>query len=183
MKALRRWALVAAAVASGVAALALAEDPAPPESALHPPAVVHRAPAQRAAPAGTDAAPRIDLERLRRVIPVASAREDGAAFDARSWFVPPPPPRRAPPPPPSPSPSPQLDAAPTPPPLPFTYLGRYEDAPTRLVMLIKGERIHTVSQGDVIEGTHRVDRIADNHVELTYLPLDARQSLSIGAAP
>jgi hypothetical protein len=64
--------------------------------------------------------------------------------------------------------------------LPFTYLGRYEDAPTRLTILVKGDRMYTVSEGDVIENTYRVERVAPGMVELTYLPLNIKQSLRTG---
>lgn len=113
---------------------------------------------------------RVELERLARTQP-----ESGVAvvdvFGATSWYVPPPPP---PPLPPAPPP------APTAPPLPFTYLGRYEDAPTRLTILVKGDRMYTVSEGDVIEDTYRVERVTPGLVELTYLPLNIKQSLRTG---
>lgn len=115
---------------------------------------------------------RVELERLARAQP-----ESGVAvvdvFGVTSWYVPPPPP---PPMPPAPPP------APTAPPLPFTYLGRYEDAPTRLTILVKGDRMYTVSEGDVIENTYRVERVTPGLVELTYLPLNIKQSLRTGEA-
>lgn len=94
-------------------------------------------------------------------------------FGVTSWYVPPPPPPPAPPPPPP---------VPTAPPLPFTYLGRYEDAPRQLTILVKGERIYTVVAGDVIDNTYRVDRIVPGTVELTYLPLNIKQMLGTGEA-
>jgi hypothetical protein len=71
---------------------------------------------------------------------------------------------------------------PTAPPMPFTYLGRYEDAPTRLVILVKGERMYTVAEGDVIENTYRIEKVMPGQVELTYMPLNIKQSLSTGEA-
>ncbi len=47
-------------------------------------------------------------------------------------------------------------------------------------MLVKGDRIYTVTEGDVIENTYRVERVSAERVELTYLPLNIRQSISIG---
>jgi hypothetical protein len=113
---------------------------------------------------------RVELERLARMQAEADT-EVVDVFGATSWYVPPPPP---PPLPPAPPP------APTAPPLPFTYLGRYEDAPTRLTILVKGDRMYTVSEGDVIENTYRVERVAPGLVELTYLPLNIKQSLRTG---
>jgi hypothetical protein len=101
--------------------------------------------------------------------------EAGNVFGATSWYVPPPPP-----PPPSLKPAPP--PAPTAPPMPFTYLGRYEDAPTQLVILVKGERMYIVAEGDVVEDTYRIERLAPGKVELTYLPLNIKQSLGTGEA-
>lgn len=112
----------------------------------------------------------VELERLTRSQAEQEARI-GGAFNATSWYEPPPPP---PPPPPAPPP------VPTAPPLPFTYLGRYEDAPTKVVILTKGERIYTVSEGEVIENTYRIERVTSGAVELIYLPLNIKQALSTG---
>lgn len=97
----------------------------------------------------------------------------GKVFTSTSWYVPPPPP---PPQPPAPPPAPSA------PPIPFSYLGRYEDAPTRLVILVNGERMYTVAEGDVIENTYRIERVTAGQVELTYLPLNIKQTLSTGEA-
>lgn len=97
--------------------------------------------------------------------------EIGNVFGATSWYVPPPPPPPVKPPPPP---------KPTAPPMPFTYLGLYEEAPGKVIMLIKGDRIYTVSVGDVIENTYRVERVEQGVVEMTYLPLNIKQSISTG---
>lgn len=122
----------------------------------------------------------VELERLARPQPKPDAEsgvepgaEIGNVFGATSWYVPPPPP---PPPPPAPPP------VPTAPPMPFTYLGRYEDAPAQQAILLKGERMYIVAEGDVIEDTYRVEHLTPGMVELTYLPLDIKQSLSTGEA-
>ncbi|HZW24343.1 MAG TPA: hypothetical protein VFF26_02565 [Gallionella sp.] len=114
----------------------------------------------------------VEMASLAQSEPEAVA-EIGNIFGVTSWYVPPPPPPPAPPPPPP---------VPTAPPLPFTYLGSYEDAPTQLTILVKGERIYTVAAGDVIDGTYRVDRVVPGMVELTYLPLNIKQMLSTGGA-
>ena len=112
--------------------------------------------------------PHVELERLKRP---QENKPIGNAFAITSWYVAPPPP---PPPPPAPPP------VPTAPPLPFTYLGRYEDAPTQLTILLKGERMYTVSEGEIIEDTYRVERVTPAAIELVYLPLNIRQTLSTG---
>jgi len=47
---------------------------------------------------------------------------------------------------------------------------------------VRGDRVLTVSAGDVIEGTYRVDGIVGARLGLTYLPLNIRQTLDIGNA-
>jgi hypothetical protein len=113
---------------------------------------------------------RVELERLAKTKP-ESGVEFADVFGATSWYEPPPPPPPMPPAPPPP---------PTAPPLPFTYLGLYEDAPTRLTILVKGDRMYTVSEGDVIENTYRIERVTPGLMELTYLPLNIKQSLRTG---
>jgi len=64
--------------------------------------------------------------------------------------------------------------------MPFSFMGRYEEGETRIILLIKGERIYTVSEGEVIDNTYRVERLAGGQLELTYLPLDIKQTISAG---
>lgn len=115
----------------------------------------------------------LDLTLLRRE---ASAAEPGNAFAAKSWYVPPPPP---PPPPPQKTLPPP---PPKPPPLPFSYLGKFQDTAAPVIFLVRGDRILTVSAGDVIESTYRVDGIVGTTLSLTYLPLNIKQTLDIGRA-
>jgi hypothetical protein len=118
---------------------------------------------------------RVELERLARPEPgqEAGPQEDegGGIFGVTSWYVPPPPPPPQPPPPPP---------KPTAPPLQFSYLGRYQESQAVIIMLVKGDRIYTVSAGEVIENTYRVEGLAGGRVELTYLPLDIRQTIDTG---
>lgn len=160
-----------------------------------PPAPARNAHAAGKPHAGPKEADHVELERLNRQTASAEAPKEAPAattatpvgngqatevqpphadvvnaFATTSWYVPPPPAKPEPPP------------KPTAPPLPFAFLGRYED-PARtsvVVMLSKGDRLYTVSEGDVIDDTYRVDRITDKTVELTYLPLQTKQSLQTG---
>lgn len=126
--------------------------------------------------AAADQTPHVELERLKRAPGADAAAKAPAApevvnaFSSTSWYVPPPPAKALPPP------------KPTAPPLPFTFMGRYDDARKAVVMLVKGDRLYTVSVGDVIDGTYRVDRISDKSVDLIYLPLHEMQSLPAGGA-
>lgn len=111
----------------------------------------------------------VELDRLNR--PQAKTGI-GNAFGV---YVPPRPPQQRvqlPP----PLPPPDVTA----PPLPFTYLGRYEDAPSQLAFLVRGERILSVAVGDVIDNTYRIERVTPSTVELLYLPLNIKQTLGTG---
>jgi hypothetical protein len=99
-------------------------------------------------------------------------------FAATSWQPAPPPPAPAP----VPAPAPAAAALPVAPPLPFRFLGRYVDAGVQVVMLVKGEQLYLVAVGDTIDQAYRVDRVSGTTVELTYLPLQLKQSLSTGDA-
>jgi hypothetical protein len=64
--------------------------------------------------------------------------------------------------------------------MPFSFMGRYEEEGVRIILLVKGERIYTVSEGEVIDNTYRVGRLTSGYLELTYLPLDIKQTISAG---
>ncbi|TBW34457.1 hypothetical protein E0E54_14195 [Azotobacter chroococcum] len=114
---------------------------------------------------------------------VASSRAVPQAdlFAARSWHAPP---ARRP-----------LDAAPakaaalTPPappaapPLPFEFIGRLDDSVRLRVFLLRGDHLHTVQAGDVIDGTYRVEKVAADELTFVYLPLKQTQTLSVGDNP
>lgn len=123
----------------------------------------------------SQAVPRVELERLaQRDDKVVVDTAAGNAFDPASWYVPPPPP------PPQPRREPAPPPPPTAPPMPFSYLGRYEEDGAMIILLLKGERMYTVSEGEVIERTYRVERLSGGRLELTYLPLNIKQTLSTG---
>ena len=91
------------------------------------------------------------------------------AFPSRDWAPPPPPP-----PPPAPPPKP------TAPPLPFVVIGKkWEDGQWQ-VFLGRNEETFVVKTGDTFDGRYRVDSIAPPSMTLIYLPLKARQTLTIG---
>jgi len=64
--------------------------------------------------------------------------------------------------------------------MPFSFLGRYIEDDILIILLVKGERIYTVSEGEVIENTYRVERLSDAVLELTYLPLNIKQTINTG---
>jgi hypothetical protein len=129
-------------------------------------------PARAAAPKAEVPAAELDLARLVR----ARGGSSADAFAPRNWE---PPPRKlsakeaamaaAPPPPP-----------PQAPPLPFVYVGMLADAERTTVFLSQGSRDIAVRTGETIDGTYRVDNVRADRIELTYLPLKQRQTLSLG---
>jgi hypothetical protein len=90
-------------------------------------------------------------------------------FAARNWN--PPPPLR-----------PAASAPPRPaaPPVPFTFLGKKHDGDAWEVYLGLGDKTLLAREGQVLNGTYRVERIAPPDMKLVYLPLDEAQALSIG---
>jgi hypothetical protein len=128
------------------------------------------APAEAAAPA--EPARRAEPAAVPPVAEAPVKAEIVDAFATKTWYVPPPPPppvKLEPPP------------KPTAPPLPFSFMGSYDDfeGPT-VIMLVRGDRLYTVSEGDSIDGTYRVERVANGLIELTYLPLQEKQLLQTG---
>jgi hypothetical protein len=98
-------------------------------------------------------------------------------FKGKSWYVAPPKPKPVPPPPPPPPPQP------TAPPMPYAYMGSYLGRDGRLlIFLTRGDQVYSVSPGDVLEGTYRVEGISEGQLVLIYLPLNIQQSISIGEA-
>lgn len=89
-------------------------------------------------------------------------------FTSKSWYVPPPPPKPIPPPP------------PMAPPLPFTYMGELVEDGAITVFLSKQDRNYVVKTDTVIDGIYHVDAITPAVLTLTYLPLNIKQSLTLG---
>ena len=115
------------------------------------------------------------LARLSRR--VSDGKAAPALFHAQSWYVAPPPP------PPAPYVEPPPPPAPTAPPLPFTVMGSYAHPGTATVyFLTRGDRVFDVRVGDTIDGTYSVDGAANGQLQLTYKPMNIRQSLPLGAS-
>lgn len=90
-------------------------------------------------------------------------------FSARNWNPPPPPP-------PAPTPPPPPSA----PPLPYAFIGKKLEGETWEIYLTRGDQTFVAREGEVLEGTYRVDKIQPPSLTMTYLPLGQVQSLSIG---
>jgi hypothetical protein len=114
---------------------------------------------------------RIDL--LHRAAQSGPRRD---AFTPRGWQPLPPPAGAAPAAPPPPPP--------TAPPLPFTFMGLFESPGERTVYyLVEGDKLHTVTEGETINGTHRIEAVKGNRMDILYMPLSVTQTLALGAEP
>jgi hypothetical protein len=67
------------------------------------------------------------------------------------------------------------------PPLPFSFLGKQWQAGAWQVYLALGEEMRLAQVNTVIDGRYRVDSIVPPQIVFTYLPLNERQTLEIGA--
>jgi hypothetical protein len=128
-----------------------------------------------AAAPSAESAPVTGLEKLGKRAKTEHKTVD--IFKGKSWYVAPPKPKAVPPPPPPPPPPP------TAPPMPYAYMGSYLGKDGRMIIfLTKGDQVYSVSPGDVLEGTYRVEGIASGQLVLIYLPLNIQQTISIGEA-
>lgn len=77
--------------------------------------------------------------------------------------------------------APSAPAAPSAPPLPFSYMGkvRYGDQQWRF-FLVNGKTVHTVRAGEVVEGIYKIEGLVNGQLEIIYLPLNIKQTLSVG---
>ena len=124
------------------------------------------------ASAATPAAGEVRLDLLARTRDLGQATD---AFGAKSWVVVPPPPPAAPPAPPM---------APRAPPLPFRFMGQIDDGTgKRTFFLLRGTASLSVELGESIDSTYRLERADGGALVFNYLPLQERQSLTIGVAP
>ena len=113
----------------------------------------------------------LQLDKMQQRVSASAEEQD--IFTAKSWYVPPPPP-----------PQPAKPLAPPPPaapPLPFKFMGQFhEESGQVIVYLVNGDRTYTVSVGDVIDNTYRVEAANARQLVLTYLPLSIQQTLPTG---
>lgn len=132
-------------------------------------------PRQESANGAVDAPPALDLTRLGPRASNASRTDLFAAVDwerkVQEEEVRRNPPRPVPPPPPQA------------PPLPFRYLGKMMEDGRTTAFIVSGERNLIVREGDTVQDAYRVERIDDQAMTFTYLPLKQSQVLSFTAVP
>ena len=69
------------------------------------------------------------------------------------------------------------------PPLPFRYMGQINDGNGAVTyFLLRGTATLSVSVGDSIDNTYRLDSAEGGALQFTFLPLRERQSLHFGVA-
>lgn len=68
------------------------------------------------------------------------------------------------------------------PPLPFTFFGRLLDGDRRQVFLNHRNQTLILGSGDTFDRVYRLDRIEDDRLHFTYLPLGQEQVLAIPGA-
>jgi hypothetical protein len=131
-------------------------------------------PAVRAELPRSDAPPALDVSLLGARTAGASGRD---LFPATSWEqkareeeI-----KRNPPPKPAPPPPPQA------PPVPFSYLGKLVEDGATTVFLVQGDRNLIARAGETLAGVWRVERIDEQAMTFTYLPLAKPQTLSFAA--
>ena len=107
----------------------------------------------------------IQLAKLNRQVLSEDVKE---MFINKSWYTPPPPPKVV---------------APTAPPVPFVFKGKMmEEGEKIAVFLNKQDRSYIVREGDILDKNYSVDEIRPPLMVLTYLPLNIKQTISIGEA-
>jgi len=141
--------------------------PAPARAAVQTGATPTLTPKPKTANPG-NAAPEAVLALAERpAAPKPDAERPAAqAFGARSWTPVPPPP------------APVVPRAPA---LPFAFLGKQLQGGAWQVFLALGEDTRLARVATVIDGQYRVESIVPPRIEFTYLPLNERQTLDIGA--
>jgi hypothetical protein len=89
-----------------------------------------------------------------------------------------------PPPPPKPvrKPEPVVESKPVPPPMPYRVAGKLVHDGVSKVVMLKGDRVLTVQQGDTLEGGYRVERIGTDEITLVYEPLGTLERLAVASA-
>jgi hypothetical protein len=60
-------------------------------------------------------------------------------------------------------------------------LEQKSDRPT--AFLAKGEALHVVQAGDVVDNTYRIESLSPTQIVVTYLPLNQQQALIVDGGP
>jgi hypothetical protein len=161
----QRRLLLGVALALTVAAVAATEGKDESDSAVVQPDQVKTRHLQQKGRTESELASNVSLARLNRQLLPEEVKD---MFAGKSWYVAPPPPKPAPP---------------SAPPLPFVYMGKLAEEGEKVVILLtKENRSYEVREGDVLDNIYRVDEVRAPVMILTYLPLNIKQTIQIGAS-
>lgn len=105
----------------------------------------------------------LELERLERRKFSAQA---GDLFSPKSWM--------------SSAVADMKPPPPSPPPLLFKYLGKVIEGEETRVFLALAEHNYVIKAGETINNQYRVDEVTEHAITFTYIPLNAKQTLSTG---
>lgn len=174
----RRWLVWAPLLAVSGWLAFFGEPPAGSSAAVslpsRPPPPARAATAMpRAEPRASEDGPAALVPRERLLSSTSTAARPAAQrdpFSSRSWNPPPPATAAA------------AEPAPTAPPLPYAFIGKKHEGESWEVYLSRGEHTFVAREGETLEGSYRVERIAPPTLTLTYLPLSQAQTLAIGDA-
>ena len=72
-------------------------------------------------------------------------------------------------------------AAPSAPPMPYRFAGRLVQNGQLQVFLSKGDTPIPIKQGEVLDGTYRVESIGEDRITLVYLPLGHKEIIPVSA--
>jgi hypothetical protein len=167
----RQLALAVALAATLGATWWAARTPEPEETPRRSIAAAARPAAAGRDPGANDAmpgAPTLTARQFTR----APLVEQATPAVALAWGPPQPPP-------PPPLPKGYKPPPPPPPPLPFRPIGKLEDGAATTAFLLGGDRTYAVRAGDMIETSYRVEEVTPRRIVFTFLPLKARQELSL----
>lgn len=117
---------------------------------------------------------------LIKILPRNEQPNDTQAFKQHSWT---PPAAKSVPPKAVIASRPEVPPTPLAPPLPFRYLGRYVEGTQITVFVAHNDQNHALKLGETFAINYKLDEIKDTSLSFTYLPLNQKQSLEIGATP
>jgi hypothetical protein len=138
------------------------------------PAVIEPPPAPTALPSAETPPPPPGQPAPITPPPAQAVQSPVDIFSVRTWQPPPPvaPVIEA---------KPESPPRPQAPPLPFRFLGKITEADKDLTFLLaRGDRVISVSVGQVINGTYLVEKHDAGRLYFIYKPLKIRQSISVG---
>jgi hypothetical protein len=78
--------------------------------------------------------------------------------------------------------TPAASSSQTAPPLPFRYVGRLAQNGRSEALVMRGNMLYSIAEGDEIDGEYRVERITGATIHFLYLPGRVQQSLDLTAA-